>query len=92
LGDYDPAGFDGPYHAAGAAMAAGKLMGLNKDQLANALSLAIVPHLPMYVCHIGIQSMWKGTHSSEQVRNGIWRCLAREGMTVRTCLSKLATD
>jgi 2-methylcitrate dehydratase len=82
LGDYDPAGFDGPYHAAGAAMAAGKLMGLNKDQLANALSLAIVPHMPMYVCHIGIQSMWKGTHSSEQVRNGIWAaCLAREGMT-----------
>ena len=63
-------------------MAASKLMGLNQDQLANALSLALVPHMPMYVCHIGVQSMWKGTHSAEQVRNGIWGAmLAREGMT-----------
>ncbi len=38
--------------------------------------------MPMYVCHIGIQSMWKGTHSAEQVRNGVWGAmLAREGMT-----------
>jgi 2-methylcitrate dehydratase len=57
-------------------------MGLNQDQLANALSLALVPHMPMYVCHIGTQSMWKGTHSAEQVRNGVWGAmLAREGMT-----------
>jgi 2-methylcitrate dehydratase len=50
--------------------------------LANALSLALVPHMPMYVCHIGVQSMWKGTHSAEQVRNGVWGAmLAREGMT-----------
>jgi 2-methylcitrate dehydratase len=36
----------------------------------------------MYVCHIVTQSMWKGTHSAEQVRNGVWGAmLAREGMT-----------
>ena len=82
LGSYDPSGWDCPYHSVGAAMGAGKLMGLDKDQLANALSLALVPHMPMYVCHIGVQSMWKGTHSAEQVRNGIWGAmLAREGMT-----------
>jgi 2-methylcitrate dehydratase len=82
LGNYDPAGWDCPYHSAGVAMAAGKLMGLNKDQLANALSLALVPHMPLYVCHIGTQSMWKGTHSSEQVRNGVWGAmLAKAGMT-----------
>jgi len=63
-------------------MGCGKLMGLNQDQLANAVSLALVPHMPLYVCHIGVQSMWKGTHSSEQVRNGVWGAiLAREGMT-----------
>jgi len=63
-------------------MGVGKLMGLNQDQLANAVSLALVPHMPMYVCHIGTQSMWKGTHSAEQVRNGVWGAmLAREGMT-----------
>lgn len=81
-GNYDPSGWDSPYHSVGTAMAVGKLMGLNQDQLANALSLALVPHMPMYVCHVGIQSMWKGTHSAEQVRNGIWGAmLAREGMT-----------
>jgi 2-methylcitrate dehydratase len=81
-GNYDPAGWDCPYHSVGVAMACGKLMKLNQDQLANALSLALVPHMPMYVCHIGIQSMWKGTHSAEQVRNGVWGAmLAREGMT-----------
>jgi 2-methylcitrate dehydratase len=81
-GNYDPSGWDCPYHSVGTAMAAGKLMGLNEDQLANALSLALVPHMPMYVCHIGTQSMWKGTHSAEQVRNGVWGAmLAREGMT-----------
>jgi len=81
-GNYDPSGWDDPYHSVGVAMAVGKLMGLNQDQLANALSLALVPHMPMYVCHIGTQSMWKGTHSAEQVRNGIWGAmLAREGMT-----------
>ncbi len=81
-GSYDPSGWDSPYHSVGAAMAVGKLMGLNQDQLANALALALVPHMPMYVCHIGTQSMWKGTHSAEQVRNGVWGAmLAREGMT-----------
>lgn len=81
-GNYDPSGWDCPYHSVGTAMAVGKLMGLNQDQLANALSLALVPHMPMYVCHIGTQSMWKGTHSAEQVRNGVWGAmLAREGMT-----------
>jgi 2-methylcitrate dehydratase len=81
-GNYDPSGWDDPYHSVGTAMAVGKLMGLSQDQLANALSLALVPHMPMYVCHIGTQSMWKGTHSAEQVRNGVWGAmLAREGMT-----------
>jgi len=81
-GNYDPGGWDSPYHSVGVAMGAGKLMGLNQDQLANALALALVPHMPMYVCHIGTQSMWKGCHSSEQVRNGVWGAmLARAGMT-----------
>src|SRR5208283_2994709 len=45
-GNYDPSGWDGPYHSVGVAMGCGKLMGLNQDQLANALSLALVPHMP----------------------------------------------
>ena len=81
-GNYDPGGFDAPYHGVGVAMACGKLMGLSQDQLGNAVALAMVPHMPMYVTHTGVQSMWKGTHSAEQVRNGIWAAmLAGAGMT-----------
>lgn len=75
-------GYDVMYHAPATALACGRLMGLDKDQLANALSIAIVPHIPLAVTHTGILSMWKGNHSAEQVRNGVWGALlASEGMT-----------
>jgi 2-methylcitrate dehydratase len=81
-GNYDPGGFDAPYHGVGVAMGCGKLMGLTQDQLGNAVALAMVPHMPMYVTHTGVQSMWKGTHSAEQIRNGVWAALlASQGMT-----------
>jgi 2-methylcitrate dehydratase len=64
------------------AMAAGKLMGLNEDQFANALSLTMVPHMPMNVTHIGHLSHWKGCHSPEAIKCAIWSTLlARSGMT-----------
>jgi len=74
-------GWDSPYHCIATAMACGKLMKLNQDELANAVSLAVVPHMPLY-SHIGTASMWKGSHSSESVKNGTWAALlAREGFT-----------
>ncbi len=92
LGNYDPAGWDCPYHSVGVAMGCGKLMGLNEDQLANAISLALVPHMPMYVCHIGTQSMWKGTHSAEQVRNGVWGAMLAEAGMTGPCMPFEARD
>jgi len=75
-------GWDGPFEGPATAMAAGKLMGLNEDQLANALSLTMVPHMPMKVSHAGALSHWKGCHSSESVRCAVFSTLlAREGMT-----------
>jgi len=75
-------GWDGPYEGLATALAVGKLMGLNEDQLANALSLALVPHMPMIVSHIGALSHWKGCHSSESIRCAIFAALmAKEGMT-----------
>jgi 2-methylcitrate dehydratase len=76
------AGWDAPFEGPAVAMAAGKLMGLNEDQLANALSLTLVPHMPMSVTHVGALSHWKGCHSSEAVRCAVFSTLlAREGMT-----------
>jgi 2-methylcitrate dehydratase len=75
-------GWDGPYEGPATAMAVGKLMTLNEDQLANALSLTLVPHMPMKVTHVGALSHWKGCHSSESVRCAVFSTLlAREGMT-----------
>ena len=78
----DAHGWDGWYEGTATAMAAGKLMGLNEDLLANALSLALVPHVPMLVSHVGALSMWKGCHAAEAIKCAVWASfLAREGMT-----------
>jgi 2-methylcitrate dehydratase len=75
-------GWDSPFEGPAVAMAVGKLMGLNEDRLANALSLALVPHMPMYVTVWGELSHWKGCHSPEAVKCAVWAALlAREGMT-----------
>jgi 2-methylcitrate dehydratase len=64
-----------------AAMGAGKLMGLNEDQLANAVSIALTPHVTLNK-GVGAMSMWKGVRSAEPVKCGVWAALlAREGMT-----------
>jgi len=82
-GDKGPgAGWDGIANGPAAAMAMGKLLKMNEDQLANALSLSLVPHLPLKVTHVGALSMWKGCHSAEAVRCAVFdTLLAREGMT-----------
>jgi 2-methylcitrate dehydratase len=63
------------------AMAAGKLMGLDEDRLANALTIALTAHVALNK-GVGTLSMWKGVRSAEATKCGIWAALlAREGMT-----------
>jgi 2-methylcitrate dehydratase len=67
---------------AATAMGVGKLLKLTDDQMANALSLSIVPQVQLRVTRAGILSMWKGCATASSVRNGIFAALiAREGMT-----------
>lgn len=71
----------GSGEAVAPAMAAGKLLGLNEDTLANAVSLALVPHVALNK-GVGAMSMWKGMRSAEAIKCGVWAALmAREGMT-----------
>jgi 2-methylcitrate dehydratase len=64
-----------------AAMAAGKLMGLDEDRLANAVGMALIPHVALNK-GVGAMSMWKGVRSAEATKCGVWAALlAREGMT-----------
>jgi 2-methylcitrate dehydratase len=68
--------------ALGCAMASGKLMGLNDEQLHNALSIAVVPNLALYQTRTGALSMWKGMAGPYGARNGVFAAiLAREGVS-----------
>jgi 2-methylcitrate dehydratase len=76
-------GFDaGIYYAPAGAVAAGKLLGLGQDALANALSLALTQHVPLRVNRSGTLSMQKGCATAGAARSAVFAALAaREGMT-----------
>ena len=60
---------------------AGKLMGLDEDRMANAISMALTPHVALNK-GVGAMSMWKNVRESEPVKCGVWGAImAREGMT-----------
>jgi 2-methylcitrate dehydratase len=71
-----------PVVALGAALGCGRLLGLTREQLANAISLAIVPNLALNQTRTGTLSMWKGMAGPQGARAGVFAAyLAREGMT-----------
>ena len=76
-------GFDaGIYYAPAGAVAAGKLLGLNEDQLGNALSLALTLHVPLRVNRSGTLSMQKGCATADAARSAVFAALAAQaGMT-----------
>jgi 2-methylcitrate dehydratase len=76
-------GFDqGTFMNVGVALAAGKLWGLTREQLAHAASLALVPNMPLGVSRWGELSMMKGCATAFAVRNGVFAAmLAKEGFT-----------
>jgi 2-methylcitrate dehydratase len=68
--------------AMGTALGAGRLLGLNKKQLLNALSLAVIPTVSLNQTRTGKVSMWKGMAGPAGARQGVFAALlAREGMT-----------
>lgn len=80
VGDF---GWDqGIFSVIGAACGAGKVMGLDRHAMNQAISLAIVPNLPLGVTRVGELSMWKGCAAACATRAGIFAAqLAQEGMT-----------
>ena len=72
----------GIFSVIGAACGAGKVLGLDRQAMAHALSLAVVPSLPLGVTRVGELSMWKGCAAACATRAGIFAAqLAQEGMT-----------
>jgi len=80
---FNEAGWDQPVPGVMAcALAAGRLLGLSRDQLQQALALAIIPNLSTYQTRSGELSMWKGCAAANGARQGVFAAqLAAAGMT-----------
>jgi len=72
----------GMFAAIGAACGAGKILGLDRAAMGNAISIAITSGVPLGVTRIGELSMWKGCATAAAIRTGVFAAeLAAEGMT-----------
>jgi 2-methylcitrate dehydratase len=70
------------YVLVSAALAAGKLMGLDAGQLTQAVNIALNGHIAMRQVRAGELSSWKGSSAPNAARNGVFSAwLAREGFT-----------
>ena len=80
---FNDAGFDQPVVGAMAcALACGRLFGMSRDQMAEAIALSLIANLCTYQTRAGELSMWKGCAGPNGARNGIFAArLAAEGMT-----------
>ena len=64
------------------ALAAGKLMDLDSQQMTQSVNLSLNSHITMRQVRAGELSMWKGCSFANAARNGVFSALlAREGMT-----------
>jgi 2-methylcitrate dehydratase len=81
--DLNSLGWDQPvYGVISSALAAGKLMGLNREQLGHAVALAAVPNMATIQTRKGELSAWKGCAGANAARNGLFAALlAQEGIT-----------
>jgi 2-methylcitrate dehydratase len=80
---FNDKGWDQPVPGAIAcALAAGRLLGATREQLAEAVALAVIPNLCTYQTRAGELSMWKGCAAANGARQGVFAALlAAEGMT-----------
>ncbi len=83
-GAMDPEGIwdQSTYGVIAAAVTAAKLLGLRKEQIANAISLAVSSHITVQQVRMGQISHWKGCALANASRNAIFSTtLASKGMT-----------
>ena len=75
--------WDQPVYAIlGCVAGAGRLMGLSREQMANAVSLALTPNMALLQTRHGDLSSWKGCAGANASRNAVFAALlAQEGFT-----------
>jgi 2-methylcitrate dehydratase len=72
----------GLFTVVASAVCAGRLLGLTREQMAEAVSLAVIPNIPTRRTRAGALSMWKGCATAGAARNGIFAArMAALGMT-----------
>ncbi len=72
----------GIFSVIGAACGAGRILGLDQEQMGHAISLAVTPSLPLAVTRSGELSMWKGCATAASTRSAVFAAmLAAEGMS-----------
>ena len=76
-------GYDYVVHGViASAVAAAKLLALDEEKTAEAISLSIVPNMALEQTRLGELSMWKGCAAANASRNGLFAAvLAAEGLT-----------
>lgn len=76
-------GWDFPVmHAIGTAMGAGRVLGLSREQIGNAIAMALVPNIGLWQTRLGTISNWKGMAGPNGSRQGLFAALlAKEGIT-----------
>ena len=80
---YNQHGWDQtPVVALGAALGCARLLGLSREKMAHAISLAVAPNIALNQTRTGTLSMWKGMAGPQGARAGVNAAyMAREGMT-----------
>jgi 2-methylcitrate dehydratase len=86
--DFNSRGWDQPaYNALGCVLGAGKLLGLTRSQMGNAVSLALAPNLGLAQARRGVLSSWKGCAGPNASRNAVFAAyLAQDGFTGPTAV------
>jgi 2-methylcitrate dehydratase len=86
--DFNSRGWDQPvYSILGCVLGAGRLLGLTREQLGNAVSLALAPNMALAQSRRGDLSSWKGCAGANASRNAIFAAmLAKDGFTGPTAV------
>lgn len=86
--DINSKGWDQPtYSILGAVAGAGKLMNLNREQMGEAIALALAPNMALFQTRQGDISAWKGCAGANASRNAVFAAtIARAGFTGPTAV------
>jgi len=86
--DINSKGWDQPvYSVLGCVLGAGKLLGLTREQMGNAVSLALAPNMALAQSRRGNLSTWKGCAGANASRNAVFAALlAQDGFTGPTAV------